>query len=420
MVDAYKIIKKCRLCGGADLEQFLNFSKVPLGNNYQHSFSLAKSAETYPLGVQCCKNCFHIQLTHSIFPSILYATNYTYLSGVGESFVKHLELYSAWVVKRVGLRQGSLIVDIGSIDGSCLSFFKEKGFRVCGVDPASLPAKIANKKGVETINDFFSRNVLENIISVHGQPSLVTSHNVLAHVEDIQLTLHLIYELLERDGWFCMEVGYFGAVKNKNLFDTIYHEHLDYHHASPLIRYLTSIGFFIHQVEFNEIQGGSIRLLAQKAKESGQSQQVLDIVEAEKQKSTFKLETLLHWQSDIEKKMSVLGKIVKNAVSEGLSIVGYGAPTKATLLLKLSGLSANQLDYVVEDNELKVGRFLPGTALEIKHSSCLETARPDIIIVFAWNFYDDIIKKLQRNLSYEPEIICPLPELIRYKLNWKT
>ena len=105
--------------------------------------------------------------------------------------------------------------------------------------------------------------------------------------------------------------------------------------------------------------------------------------------------------------MSVLGKIVKNAVSEGSSIVGYGAPTKATLLLKLSGLSSNEIDYVVEDNELKVGRFLPGTALEIKHSSCLETARPDIIIVLAWNFYDDIIKKLQGSLNYEVEIICP-------------
>ena len=420
MVDAYKTINKCRLCGGADLEQFLNFSEVALGNNYQHSFSLAKSAETYPLGVQCCKDCCHIQLTHSIFPSILYATNYTYLSGVGESFVKHLRLYSGWIVERAGLSRGSLIVDIGSNDGSCLSFFKEKGFRVCGVDPASLPAKIANKNGVETINDFFSRDVMENIISAHGKPSLVTSHNVLAHVEDIQMTLHLIYELLEEDGWFCMEVGYFGAVKNRNLFDTIYHEHLDYHHASPLINYLKSIGFFICQVEFNEIQGGTIRLLAQKAKKGGQSQQALDVVEAEKQNSMFKIETLLLWQRDIEKRMSAFRKIVKNAVSEGLSIVGYGAPTKATLLLKLSGLSSDEIDYVVEDNELKVGRFLPETALEIKHSSSLESDHPDIIIIFAWNFYDDIIKKLQGSLNYEVEIICPLPELVRYKLNWKT
>ena len=420
MVDAYKTIKKCRLCGGTDLEQFLNFSEVPLGNNYQHSFSLAKSAETYPLGVQHCNNCCHIQLTHSIFPSLLYATNYTYLSGVGESFVKHLELYSAWIVKLAGLSQGSLIVDIGSNDGSCLSFFKEKGFRVCGVDPARLPAKIANKNGIETVNDFFSRNVMENIISAHGKPSLVTSHNVLAHVEDVQETLHLIYELLEEDGWFCMEVGYFGAVKNKNLFDTIYHEHLDYHHASPLTNYLVSIGFFIHLVEFNEIQGGSIRLLAQKSAKSGQSQQVLDVVEAEKKNSTFKIKTLLLWQSDIEKKMCSFRRIVKNAVSEGLSIVGYGAPTKATLLLNLSGLSSNEIDYVVEDNELKIGRFLPETALEIRHSSSLETDRPDIIIIFAWNFYDDIIKKLQGRLNYSPEIICPLPEIVRYKLNWKA
>ena len=141
MADACKTIKTCRLCDGTDLEQFLNFSEVPLGNNFQHSFLLAKSAETYPLGVQYCKNCCHIQLTHSIAPSILYATNYTYLSGVGQSFIKHLALYSAWIIERVGLSRESLIVDIGSNDGSCLSFFKEKGFRVCGVDPASLPPK---------------------------------------------------------------------------------------------------------------------------------------------------------------------------------------------------------------------------------------------------------------------------------------
>ena len=153
---------------------------------------------------------------------------------------------------------------MGSNDGTCLSFFKNKKFRVCGVDPAKLPSKISNKKGVLCINSFFNKKVVSKIIKEHGYPKLITSHNVLAHIENINITFKLIYKLLQSDGYLCFEVGYFVKVLKRNNFDTIYHEHLDYHTAKPLVKFLNNIGFSIEQLYINSIQGGSLRVLASK------------------------------------------------------------------------------------------------------------------------------------------------------------
>lgn len=409
-------INSCRLCNGTEFRQILDFGPVALGNNYQTERALAKAAPAFPLGVQMCQSCSHFQLTHSVNPSLLYATNYTYLSSIGESFVKHFCNYADWIIDKTKINRGELIVDVGSNDGTCLSFFKETGFQVCGVDPAELPAHLANERGITTINDFFSKDVVEQIIQNHGKPSLVTSHNVLAHIDGLQDTLSLIYDMLKVDGWFCFEVGYFGTVKEKNLFDTIYHEHLDYHHAGPITNFLISLGFYVHEINFNEAQGGTIRVLAQKSPQPGRTTQVAKIIEAEKRLGLFDTAEVEAWQELIAEQMRYFGEVITKLSTQGYSIAGYGAPTKSTLLMALAGLGSSHISYISEDNELKVGRYLPTSGIEIRNAEYLFKDRPQVIVIFAWNFIDDIVKKLRNNLDYNPEIICPLPKLERFTL----
>ena len=200
---SYKQIDECRLCTSSGLEQIIDFGYVPLGNNLQLEETEAKLAEQYPLKLVQCKDCGHFQLSVSVDPIKLYASNYTYLSGVGAAFIDHFRSYASWIGKKIGLRPSDFIVDIGSNDGSCLQEFKVLGCKVLGIDPASAAAAIANEKGIETINDFFNEQTSEEILLQHGYADFVTSHNVLAHVEDLKGTFESIYRILKVGGYFC-------------------------------------------------------------------------------------------------------------------------------------------------------------------------------------------------------------------------
>ena len=240
-----KYLKKCRLCQNKYLQSYFDFGKIPLGNNLQTSIKKSMSAKIYPLNIFRCNACSHFQLNYSVSPKLLYATNYTYLSGIGNSFIKHIQEYVLWISKKCKLNSKSVIFEIGSNDGTTLEKFKDLGHTVCGVDPAKLPTKIANEKGIYTINKFFDDSTVNEVLKKFGKPDIITSQNALAHIDNLADTFKRIFFLLKNNGYFVFEVGYFGKVLEKNLFDTIYHEHLDYHHAKPLVSHLLKLGFEI-------------------------------------------------------------------------------------------------------------------------------------------------------------------------------
>lgn len=405
-----RLIDFCRLCAGTDLTRIVDFGLVPLGNNLLETAAEARAAAQYPLSLNRCGCCGHFQLAHAVAPDLLYATNYTYLSGIGESFVLHLNDYADWVVGTVGLRANSLVVDIGSNDGTALKAFKARGMRVCGVDPASLPAKLANENGVDTICDFFNARTAAELKASRGAPDYVTSHNVLAHVDDLAGTFCAVYDLLKPGGYFGFEVGYFREVLAKNLFDTIYHEHLDYHHAEALARYLTKLGFDIESVSVVSAQGGSIRMLCRKTGKGEMSQQVRSFVEDERKSILHDQAYLSNWSKSIAALMGAFGTKLKEQRAAGRKIVGYGAPTKATLLMKIAGLN-EEFSYVAEDNALKAGRYFPITAIPIVPTASLMSDTPDVLVILAWNFADDIVRKLRGKFAKPVEAVVPLPEL---------
>lgn len=404
-------ILKCRLCDSSDLTEFIDLGQVALGNNLQTNVQKAKAAEQFPLNVNRCQSCDHFQLGYEVSSEILYATNYTYLSGVGKSFIKHIENYAHWVQNNCIIQKSAFVVDIGSNDGTCLKAFQALGFKTLGVDPASFPAKIANENGIKTFNCFFDTSAMQNILKEFGHADIVTSQNVLAHVENLRSIFNNIYFLLKKNGYFVFEIGYFQEVLKTGCFDTIYHEHKDYHHAAPLAMYLCSLGFDLINLSSNDVQGGSLRLLLRKTGNGNISKQAKEFIAEEKKSLLYDNAFLSRWPVKIRESIGSFEMYIKNSSKKGLKIVGYGAPTKATLLMKLAKLTNNDIDYIVEDNELKVGRFLPESSIPILDTSRIEKDEPDIIIILAWNFSSDIIKKLRGYLKFSVKIIIPLPTL---------
>jgi len=414
-IDKYRHIRQCRLCDSSNLEPYFDFGDVPLGNNLAASHDDALLADRYPLSVNRCAACGHFQLAVAVAPEKLYATNYTYLSGVGKSFVQHFQDYATWVQDRCNFQADALVVDVGSNDGTCLKEFKNLGFKVCGVDPASAPAKLANEAGIHTLNLFFDEAAVDEIITAHGKADFITSHNVLAHVDDLGAVFRNIHRLLKTGGHFCFEIGYFSQVLKNGCFDTIYHEHLDYHHAKPLAQFLCGIGFDLIDLSVNQVQGGSLRLFLQKTGDGIISSDAKKFLDEEAHSILYQGDTLSAWPSRIKSNMMKFGETVKAHVAAGKTVVGYGAPTKATLLMEMSDLGSSAISFMVEDNVLKVNKFMPGTGVPILDVAELQVRKPDIIVIFAWNFCDDIIAKLKDKVDWPTTFLVPLPDFIEVK-----
>ncbi|MDC0092737.1 class I SAM-dependent methyltransferase [Alphaproteobacteria bacterium] len=409
MKNKFKDVIKCRLCNSNKFREFIDFGHVPLGNNLQISSELAKIVDSYELKVLTCMDCNHFQLSKAVSPELMYATNYTYLSGIGNSFVEHIKDYVDTIITETKLKKNNVVVDIGSNDGTCLQYFRDKGLVVCGVDPAKLPSDIANSKNIFTINKFFNKSIVEKVKKKFGYVDLVTSQNVLAHVDDLRGTFENIYDLLKLNGYFVFEIGYFQKVLESMCFDTIYHEHIDYHHANPVVKFLCGLGFDVIKIDQNNIQGGSLRLILKKTDNGIVNKQPRLFLEKEKKSILYSEKKQINWKYDLLKRMEEFRVLFLKYNSKHTLSFAYGAPTKATLLLKMSGFKENDISFVIDDNNLKVGRYLPNSDIVIKSSKEIDYNKNALIVLLAWNFADDIIKKLKDKYKTSVTLLIPLP-----------
>jgi SAM-dependent methyltransferase len=406
--NSYNKITQCRLCNSKKIKQIYNFGLIPIGNNLQQSQLQSINCKKYPLLLMQCISCNHFQLSISVNPETLYAKNYTYLTGTTKTFKKHFSDYTDWAIKKCKIKKKSLILDIGSNDGTCLEYFKKNKMRVVGVDPAKKPCKIANDKGIKTINNFFNKKVSSNIKEKYGQFDFITSHNVLAHTENLQEIFSLIYGILKKNAYFCFEIGYFKEVIKNNLFDTIYHEHLDYHHAKPLVKFLRNIGFGVIDLSTNKIQGGTLRLLLQKKK-------LLKIKKVEnfirEEDNFFKKINIKDKFKNFNRILLNLNSYIKKEIIKNKNIYAYGSPTKASLLLINSKLNIKMIKNSFEDNPLKCNKYIPGTDIKIINTKKIKMKKRSIIVILAWNFFKEIEMRLKKKKINETKILIPLPEI---------
>ena len=401
----------CRVCGSLNIKQSLKLTPTPPGNNFLSEGNLNKFEETFPLELYFCEDCNHIQLGHVVDPEFLFQNNYSYVSSTSTGFVKHLQTYSDIITKRINLTEKSFIIDIGSNDGTCLNFFKQKNMQVLGVDPAEEVTQIANNNGIKTLNEFFNKDIAERIRMEYGHADLITSHNACAHIDDLRGVIDGVDVLMNDASIFVMEVGYFLDVFQNKWFDTIYHEHVDFHTVAPLKGLFKSYGMEIFDVERIEPQGGSIRVMVQR--ENGHfliEDNVDKLIELEAEFGLNKIETFKDFENEINSIKFKFTNLLKDLKQSGKSIAAFGAPTKATTLCYHFDIDSEDVEFIVDDNPLKQGLYSPGKHIPVLDSSSIYERKPDVLIILAWNFAEEIMKKHKRYGDDIGKFLLPMPE----------
>ena len=409
MTDCYQK-KECRLCESTQLETVVRLTATPPGNHFVAKSGLGSPQTCYPLGLNFCHECYHVQLSHVVDPKILYQKNYSYVSAISPIFVEHLGNHAAQVVKKYGLSSSSLVIDIGSNDGTNLRGFQKWGCRVLGIDPATEIVALANQGGIETLCEFFNFETSKKYREKYGLARVITSHNACAHIDDLKSVVEGVRHWLAEDGIFIMEVGYLLDVYQNIWFDTIYHEHLDYHSVAPLVQFFKKLQMEVINVERVNSQGGSIRLTVQKqgGPHRGNSS-VQALVQLEEDKGLNRAETFKTFGARINAAKDSLKNILWELKQAGKSIAGYGAPTKATTLMTHFGLDGKVIDFIVEDNKLKQGMFTPLHHIPVLSPEAILEKKPDYLLLLAWNFAESLIAKCAQYKSAGGRFIVPLP-----------
>jgi SAM-dependent methyltransferase len=401
----------CRLCLSRRLEPVLSLAPTPPANAFVPRERLGETQACFPLDLSLCLDCGHLQLVDIVDPAYLFS-QYPYASGAAPGMVRHLQAQATAVIRRLGLKPDERIVEIGSNDGTFLRVFREAGLAVLGVDPARNIAAQANAAGIETLADFFNVEVARRILGERGPARAVCANHVFAHMADMQGVIDGVRNLLAPDGAFVFEVGYLVDVYEKTTFDTMYHEHIDYHRVGPLRRFCAANGLELFAAERADIQGGAIRGFAGLPGAHPVDTTGLAALEAhEKQLGLDRPETFRSYASRIERRGLELTTFLAGLKAQGQKIAGYGAPAKATTLMYQFGLGRDVLDFIVDDAPLKAGLFTPGLHVPVVTAEALYDHRPDYTVVLAWNFAESIIARHGRYLDRGGRFIVPLPNL---------
>jgi hypothetical protein len=399
------------MCDAGALTQVMSLAPTPPGNALLRPVDRGRPILTYPLDLYFCADCHHVQLGHVVDPRILYQKNYLYVSGTSAPFVNHLRTYAEDMVGRFRLEAGGLVADIGSNDGTCLGFFRDRGMRVLGVDPAEGIAAAASRAGIETVTAFFSLETARELRESHGPAQFVTSHNALAHIDGLDDVVRGVEHWLADDGTFVLEVGYFVDVFQKLYFDTIYHEHLDYHTVAPFRQLFARTGMEMFAVQRVSPQGGSIRVMARKRGRSQPHDDSVDaLIQLERSLGLDRPETLRSFGARIDVLGERLRALLSAIKAEGRTIAAYGAPTKAVTLLSQFRIGSEYIDFVVEDNAMKHGLILPVAGIPVLPTEELYRAKPDYALILAWNFAESIMAAHRRFKEEGGRFIIPLPE----------
>jgi hypothetical protein len=402
---------RCRICNNKNLKEFLSLGRSPLANKILAKEDLLSKEPTFPLELCFCAACGLVQLRHVVPPELMFR-EYPYVSSTTETFKEHFAKMAADVARISEARPGDLVVDIGSNDGLLLKSFQQMGMRVVGVEPASNIASLAIRDGIETVNDFFSEEVVKKIVQGKGKADIVTATNVFTHIDDIHAFARLVKDLMKRDGILVLEVYYLLSILENISFDMVYHEHLSYFTASTLDKFFRLMGMTVFRIEKVGSHGGSLRAYVQiqggrfKVEES-----VGDFLATEVKAGMLEFQTYENFAKKIMKVRSDMLSFLDKAMAEGKRVVGYGAPAKATTLLCFCGVGPDKISYIVDENPLKQGKYIPGVHIPVVPPQILDRDVPDYVLILAWNFVDEILRKTQRFRSKETRFFIPIPKL---------
>jgi len=408
---------KCRLCGCDIYEPFLSLGNSPLANSFITKENLYKKEEYYPLNVYLCENCKLVQVEDFVSSNEIFTPDYAYFSSFSEIWNNHCKLYVDTIVKKLDLYENSRILEIGSNDGTLLQYFLKYNIKPLGVDPAKDAAKEASKKGVETHQFFFNKHYARDVIGVPVM-DLIIGNNVLAHNPNLNEFVKAMKYILKPNGVITLEFPYLLNLIKHGQFDTIYHEHFSYFSLSTVRKLMIYNELEIYDVEEISTHGGSLRIYV-KHLDDKLKKVTKNVTRILYDESYYGLNDINKYyefsNKTINSKKIILKFVLSLSKKEFLEpkkkIICYGAPAKGNTLLNYCGLGKEFIDYVVDMNPIKQGKYLPGTHIPIYSIDKIKEDKPDYIIILPWNIKDEIRKILEFTKEWNCKLVTLIPEV---------
>jgi SAM-dependent methyltransferase len=403
-------VKNCRICNSHHIKEVFTLKPTPPGDLFLPKNKLDLSSEKYPLILAICIDCGYLHLPYVLDQDISYG-NYVYETKTTIGLSKHYDHYAKDIVSFGAIKPSSLVVDLGSNDGTMLRSFQSYGMKALGVEPSEHISNFAIQEQLETINDYFSNNIADTIINKYGKASVITANYMFANIDNVVGFTESAKRLLADDGLFVIQTGYHPEQMKINMFDYIYHEHFSYFTVKVLKQLLEKCELELIHISSHSPKGGSIRVIAQhKGGDRDLDKNVESFIKKEEITKMHDMETYIRFAKDINSLKNELDELLKKIKSSGKNIVGYGATHNTTTLLYHFELG-EYLDFLVDDNPAKHGLYSPGHHLRVYPSEKLNEDKPDYVLVLGWQHQDTIINRNKRFLEEGGKFIIPLPEL---------
>jgi hypothetical protein len=405
----------CRFCQTPLRYTVVDLGMSPLCESYLAADQLNQMEPFYPLHVFVCETCFLVQLEEYVTPEHIFR-EYAYFSSYADSWLAHCRKYSDDMTARFGLGAQSQVVEVASNDGYALQYFVEKQIPALGIEPAINVAQVAMAKGIPTITEFFGVGLAQQLAAEGRQADLLFGKNVLAQVPDVNDFVGGMKLLLKPQGVITVEFPHLMTLVAENQFDTIYHEHFSYFSFVTAEKIFAGYGLTLFDVEEFPTHGGSLRVYARHSDDA--SKPVSDRAKALRQRELAAgLTGLAYYAAFAEQVKETKRKLLDfliQARRAGKTVAGYGAPGKGNTLLNYCGIRTDFLDYTVDRNPYKQGKFLPGTHIPIYHPDRITETRPDYVMILPWNFKDEIMTQLAYIREWGGQFVVPVPEVKVY------
>ena len=406
----------CRLCDSPKVELVVKLEPIPLSENYAATSEAGRKAPRYPVDVYMCTACGHVQQLDVIDSETLWA-GYTYFSGQAVGMAEHFRQVAGKIRTTYRPPAGSLVVDIGSNDGSLLRPFKEAGHRVLGIDPAREIARHATQSGIETIPELMSLRLARKVRDKHGPAHVVCMFNAFAHADNLHEIADGIGTMLASDGVFVFEAQYLLDIIDGVLIATIFHEHMSHHSVKPLIQFLARHGMEFIDVERAPIQHGSLIGTVQlKGGKRPVNSSVRALLDLESRRGLDSLQTLKEFGNEVAQLRERTSTLARDWKKNGASVAGYGAARSGPTLISQLGLSG-VIDYIVDDHPQKVHRYTSGDGIPIVPTAELCKRMPDYTVILAWVHEAKIIQSNQEYLKRGGRfvVLCPKTRVVGHE-----
>jgi methylation protein EvaC len=407
----------CTICNKLDMSLIMDFGEVALAGAFLKPENFAKEKK-FPMRLFFCNNCFTVQVVDKIDPKIMFQ-DYFYFSSSIETLCNHFKEYAKEVTRRFLNPSESTVIEFGCNDGVLLKPLADEGIKnVIGVDPAKNVVSSINDDRIKIKSNYFTEEIAREIVSEYGQVDMIMANNVYAHIADIQGTTRAIKNSLNNNGVFIFEAHYLDKVVKEMHYDFIYHEHLFYYSLLSATEHFKLYEMIIFDVKFIPIHGGSLRFYVCK-KDSIHAQKVTDAVKLlaieERKKGYDKFISFEKFSNKVANAKKDLIDLLKKLKSEGCTIAGYGASGRANTIIQYCGITEDLISYMIDDAPAKTGFFTPGSHLEIFPSSILSAKNaPDYVLVFAFSFFEEILKRNKDYINAGGRMILPIPKVKIY------